>query len=163
MTTTTGYALRVQLPTGLNYEMPAKAVPMLALSTQSINNSRTSLDSIKSLRSLYEKPHLWDRKTQRIDAERLRARLRCLVDNQLPSSLLGCMITLYIMSEEDYRPDGLIDVPMNKFCEKFNVTARTLQRWIKKLESENLIFLIGSTNKRRICVKWDRLQSVPNL
>jgi DNA-binding MarR family transcriptional regulator len=125
-----------------------------------IKNSAQQFENFSN--SIYN-PHRWDRVTKKLDAERIRARLRIIVKDNLPPSLLGCMVTLYVMSEEDYRPDGLIDVPMNEFWEKFNVTKMTFSRWIKKLESENLVLVVGSTNKRRICVKWDRLQAVPNL
>lgn len=130
---------------------------MLALSSVGANNSSVSIKSIYN-------PHRWNRQVQRLDAERIRARLRTIVDdNDLSPLVFKCLVSLYVMSEKDYRPDGLIDVPLKELCEKLNVERTTLWRWIKKLESENLVLVVGSTNKRRICVKWDRLQAVPNL
>lgn len=117
--------------------------------------------SARPLPSLYDNPHLWDKTTKNLDDKRFRIRVEKFLENsQLPHSVKLCMVELYIVSMKNYRPDGLIDIPINKFWEKFNVTKMTFSRWIKKLSSEDLIVVVGSTNQRRICVKWSKIQSL---
>lgn len=108
--------------------------------------------------------HVWDQQTKKLDAQRLRARLRNLMPGkQLSTSARDCMVNLYLLSDEDYRPDGLIDVPFKELYKKLETTKPTFSRLTRELADNHLIILIGSTNKRRICVRWDRLQPVPNL
>jgi hypothetical protein len=82
-------------------------------------------------------------------------------NQQLSHGAFSLISVLYLLSGDNYHSNGLVDIPLYEFADYFSVSRQTITRWIKELRSQNLVLITGSTNKRRICVRWQTLQSVP--